>query len=65
MTDNATPKAADGGKSVHANSDSKHLTGLFDEMQALMAVMPGMVFDQNTPVATEEEIEAMFDNMPL
>ncbi|MGO4909748.1 hypothetical protein ACEN2J_15595 [Pseudorhodobacter sp. W20_MBD10_FR17] len=65
MTDSATPKATNGTEPVHANADTKPLTGLFDEMQALMAVMPGMVFDQNTPVATEEEIEAMFDNMPL
>ena len=41
------------------------LTGLFDEMQALMTLMPGTVMDQNRAVPTEEEVEAMFDNMPV
>lgn len=65
MTDSAKTNAANDTQPVRASSDSKHLTGLFEEMQALMAVMPGMSFDANARVSTEEETEAMFDNMPV
>lgn len=41
------------------------LTGLFDEMQALMALMPAVTMDRNMPLSTDEETEAMFDNMPV
>jgi hypothetical protein len=65
MTDNARTNTADDAQPVFASSDSKHLAGLFDEMQALLAVMPGMGFDTGTRVSTPEEIEEMFDNMPV
>jgi hypothetical protein len=41
------------------------LTGLFDEMQALMALMPGAALDMDRPLSSDEETEAMFDNMPV
>jgi hypothetical protein len=41
------------------------LAGLFDEMQALMALMPGTSLSANARLSTEEETEAMFDNMPV
>ncbi len=65
MTDTAKTNTANNAQQVHASSDNKHLSGLFDEMQALLAVMPGMGFDTSARVATEEETEAMFDNMPV
>lgn len=43
----------------------ENLNGLFDEMQALMVLMPGTVMDQSRPLPTEDEVEAMFDNMPV
>ena len=41
------------------------LTGLFDEMQALLALMPAVTMDRNAPLSSDEETEAMFDNMPV
>lgn len=51
-----------------AKADPKahpELTGLFDEMMALMAVMPGAGFNSNQRLSTEEELEEMLDNMPV
>jgi hypothetical protein len=59
MTDKSDTKAA------YPAADSHKLTGLFDEMQALLAVMPGAAFAIDAPLPTEEETEAMFDNMPV
>jgi hypothetical protein len=44
---------------------TQDLTGLFDEMQALMALLPGASYTPHKPLPTEEETEAMFDNMPV
>ncbi|WP_197087258.1 hypothetical protein [Pseudorhodobacter wandonensis] len=63
--DKAKIKAQNDSWPMHANSDSKHLAGLFDEMLALMAVMPGVANDPGVQISTEEETEAMFDNMPV
>jgi hypothetical protein len=48
-----------------ANSPAAPLTGLFDEMQGLMALMPGAALSAQKPLLTDDEIEAMFDNMPV
>jgi hypothetical protein len=47
------------------NRTQPDLTGLFDEMQALMVLMPGTILDRGRILATDEETEAMFDNMPV
>lgn len=61
------PKTTDTNKKKAADPQAagQSLTGLFDEMQALMAVMPGAAFDMGAKVSTDEETEAMFDNMPV
>jgi hypothetical protein len=41
------------------------LGALFTEMQALMALMPGMGRDDGRPLPSDEDVEAMFDNMPV
>jgi hypothetical protein len=43
----------------------QQLTGLLEEMQALLTIMPSVSQLANSKVATEEEIEAQFDNMPI
>lgn len=63
MTEGFKAKVADEG--MGRVFQPAGLTGLFDEMTALMAVMPGAAFDANAKVMTEEEVEAMFDNMPV
>jgi hypothetical protein len=65
MTDTAKTKTVNATQSGQASTDTAQLTGLFGEMKALMAVMPGMGFDTDARVSTEEETEAMFDNMPV
>ena len=47
------------------NGAQPSLTGLFDEMQALMVLMPGTILDRGSILTTDEETEAMFDNMPV
>jgi hypothetical protein len=59
-TQNSTNKTEAVGPVAHPE-----LSGLFDEMQALMALMPGAAFATGTQLSTEEETEAMFDNMPV
>ena len=41
------------------------LAGLFGNMHALITMMPGGAIDANQPLSSDEEIEAMFDNMPV
>lgn len=65
MTDISKNKAANMDTPVRTLFQAGGLAGLFDEMTALMAVMPGKAFDPNAKVSTEEETEAMFDNMPV
>lgn len=65
MRNSARTSALKDSRSTHPSTDRKHLAGLFDEMQALMAVMPGMAFDTSARLSTAEETEAMFDNMPV
>lgn len=45
--------------------DPQQLSGLLSEMQALFAIMPSVGQLANAKMATEEEIEAQFDNMPI
>jgi hypothetical protein len=42
----------------------ENLTGLFDEMLGLMALMPAAM-TQRGPLPDDDETEAMFDNMPV
>lgn len=65
MTDTPKAKTANVNEPVRTMLEAGGLTELFDEMTALMSVMPGAAFDPNVKVATEEETEAMFDNMPV
>lgn len=65
MTDKSKVKAANANAAISEAAQNKNLTGLFNEMQALMAVMPGAAFDTSIKLSTEEETEAMFDNMPV
>lgn len=41
------------------------LSVLLDEMQALVSMMPGTVHRQGKPLPTDDEVEEMFDNMPV
>lgn len=41
------------------------LSILFDEMQALMAMLPGTFEAQGKPLPTDDEVEETFDNMPV
>lgn len=63
MTDKPEIKAK--AEATGSVADHQPLTGLFDEMQALMVLMPGSAFATGTQLPTEEETEAMFDNMPV
>lgn len=65
MTDTHKTEAANLAEAVRTPSAGAGLNGLFDEMQALMALMPGTIMDSGKALSTEEETEAMFDNMPL
>lgn len=65
MTNNAKETAANANEVLQAKPIAQNLPGLFDEMQALMAVMPGAVVDRGAVLPTEDEVEAMFDNMPV
>ncbi|WP_022702873.1 hypothetical protein [Pseudorhodobacter ferrugineus] len=65
MTKTPKTNAANENHATDPLVAGQSLTGLFDEMQALMAVMPGAAFDTGAKVSTEEETEAMFDNMPV
>jgi hypothetical protein len=65
MTNNATNIAANANAALHAEPKAQSLPGLFEEMQALLAVMPGAVVDRGATLPTEEEVEEMFDNMPV
>lgn len=65
MTDKSGTDAEHRNKAVTAFTDVTPLSGLFHEMQALMAIMPGAGRSTDAPLSTEEETEAMFDNMPV
>ena len=65
MTKTQKSEAANLDEAVKNPSTGAGLNGLFDEMQALMALMPGTILDSGKKLFTEEETEAMFDNMPL
>lgn len=65
MTKNAKDTSANANEVLHAEPMAQGLPGLFEEMQALLAVMPGAVVDCGATLPTEEEVEAMFDNMPV
>lgn len=65
MTDRTEAKAAHLDEVKNRVPHSNELTGLFDEMQALMALMPGAAFVPPTELSSEEELEEMFDNMPV
>lgn len=65
MTDKSKIEAINQSEVVNPMFMANGLTGLFDEMRALMAVMPGAAFDTDTRLLREDETEAMFDNMPV
>lgn len=65
MTEKAKLEGANQNAAVEPEPQVDPLTGLFDEMQALMVLMPGASLVTGVPVSTEEETEAMFDNMPV
>jgi len=65
MTKNSKDIVANANKALGAAPKAESLPGLFEEMQALMAVMPGAVVDRGAALPTEDEVEAMFDNMPV
>ena len=65
MMDKIRTKAANEDRAANPKLKGQPLAGLFDEMQALMALMPGTALSANARLSTEEETEAMFDNMPV
>jgi hypothetical protein len=65
MMDKIRTQAANEDTAVNPKLKGQPLAGLFDEMQALMALMPGTGLSANARLSTEEETEAMFDNMPV
>lgn len=68
MMDRSKNAAANANEAVFGASKAlsvPSVQGLFEEMQALMAVMPGTLVDRDVALPTEDEVEAMFDNMPV
>jgi hypothetical protein len=65
MTDKINAKSAHQEGAKNHASETSGLTGLFDEMQALMTLMPGAAFVPATELSSQEELEEMFDNMPV
>ena len=65
MTYNRNDMAANANEALHAKPKAQSLPSLFEEMLALMAVMPGAVVDRDAKLPTDDEVEAMFDNMPV
>ncbi len=65
MTHNFKDMAANANEKLHFKPKAQSLPGLFDEMRALMAMMPGAVVDRGASLPTDDEVEALFDNMPV
>jgi hypothetical protein len=68
MTHHSSGKAAQSHPETAATPTWNSTAGLPDlqtEMQALIAMMPGATFAGDAPLPNEEEVEAMFDNMPV
>ncbi|WP_050526688.1 hypothetical protein [Pseudorhodobacter aquimaris] len=65
MTDKIKDQGAQPQAVPYAVDGTDGLSVLFNEMRALMSVFPGAGFNPGAPVSTDEETEAMFDNMPV
>ncbi|QCO57958.1 hypothetical protein EOK75_20135 (plasmid) [Pseudorhodobacter turbinis] len=65
MTDKIKDQDSQPQASAYAADGADGLSALFNEMRAMMSTFPGAGFNPGAPVSTEEETEAMFDNMPL
>jgi hypothetical protein len=62
MTQKTTDTAANLNARAQGAEASKNL---LSEMQALFSLMPGALMAHEGPLPTDEDVEAMFDNMPV
>lgn len=65
MTQHAPDKATHPHRHAQTARRSGDPQALLAEMQALFSVMPGALLAQEGPLPTDDEVEAMFDNMPV
>ncbi len=65
MTQQTATQAANLNEKMTAWQTPANAQNLLSEMQALFRLMPGAVLTHDGPLPSDDEVEAMFDNMPV